>query len=185
MVCGEANDAVCARRVIVILQARALRARRTTNKENEMHRVVAATVLAGSVVMLAGMSAAARMQAPSQQVQQQLIALDKQWGEAGTDTAALNKILSDKMLALGQKGAAEGKKEQMAAIASTPSSGYVADEHKFEMLTPDIVVMTHRGTSTTSEGGKQVKESHRSLHVFQRVNGNWQVVANAQVPISQ
>jgi len=150
-----------------------------------MHRVFGATLVAVFVVMLVGMSTAAKMQAPSQQVQQQLIALDKQWGEAGTDTATLNKILSDKMLALGQKGEAEGKKEQMAAITSTPSTGYVADEHKFETLTPDIVVMTHRGTSTTTEGGKQVKESHRSLHVFQRTNGNWQVVANAQVPIQQ
>ena len=150
-----------------------------------MHRVLAATLLACSVVMMVGMSAAPRMQAPSQQVQQQLIALDKQWGEAGTDTAALNKIISDKMLALGQKGEAQGKKEQIAASTSTPSSGYVADEHKFETLTPDVVVMTHRGTSTTTEGGKQVKESHRSLHVFQRTNGNWQVVASAQVPISQ
>lgn len=149
-----------------------------------MHRVLAATLLVVSVVMV-GMSAAAGMQAPSQQVQQQLIALDKQWGEAGTDAAALNKILSDKMLALGQQGEAQGKKEQIAASTSTPSSGYVADEYKFETLTPDVVIMTHRGTSTTTEGGKQVKESHRSLHVFQRNNGNWQVVANAQVPIPQ
>jgi len=150
-----------------------------------MHRVFGATLAAVFVIMVVGMSTAAKMQAPSQQVQQQLIALDKQWGEAGTDAAILNKILSDKILALGQKGEAEGKKEQMAAITSTPSTGYVADEHKFETLTPDIVVMTHRGTSTTTEGGKQVKESHRSLHVFQRTNGNWQVVANAQVPIQQ
>jgi hypothetical protein len=150
-----------------------------------MHRVLAGTLLACSVVMMAGMSTAAKMQAPSQQVQQQLIALDKQWGEAGTDPTALNKILSDKMLALGQNGEAQGKKEQIAASTSTASSGYVADEHKFETLTPDVVVMTHRGTSTTTEGGKQVKESHRSLHVFQRNNGNWQVVASAQVPIPQ
>jgi hypothetical protein len=135
--------------------------------------------------MMVGMAAAAKGQAPSQQVQQQLIALDKQWGEAGTDTATLNKIIADNMLALGPKGEAQGKKEQIAASTSTPSSAYVADEHKFDMLTPDVVVMTHRGTSTTTEGGKEVKESHRSLHVFQRVKGNWQVVASAQVPISQ
>ncbi len=150
-----------------------------------MHRVLAATLLVGSVVLMVGGSAAAKMQTPSQQVQQQLIALDKQWGAAGTDTATLNKILSDNLIALGQKGEAEGKREQIAASTSTPSSGYVADEHRFEMLTPEVVVMTHRGTSTTTEGAKQVKESHRSLHVFQRINGNWQVVASAQVPISQ
>jgi hypothetical protein len=150
-----------------------------------MHRVHVVTLLAGSVVMMVGMSAAARMQAPTQQVQQQLIALDKQWGEAGKDTATLNKILSDNVLAVGQKGETQGKAEQIAASTSVSSSGYVADEHKFEMLTPDVVVMTHRGTATTTEGGNQVKESHRSLHVFQRINGNWQVVASAQVPIPQ
>lgn len=149
-----------------------------------MHRILAATLLTGSV-FLVGLPCAEAMEAPSQQVQQQLIALDKQWGEAGTDKAALNKILADKMLALGQKGEAEGKKEQIAASTSSGASGYVADEHKFEMLTPDVVVMTHRGTSTTTEGGKQVKEQHRSLHVFQRIDGNWQVVASAQVPIPQ
>ncbi len=149
-----------------------------------MRRVLIGTVLAGSFVMV-GMSAAARMLAPSSQVQQQLIAPDKQCGEAGTDKAALNKIIADNMVALGPKGEAEGKAEQIAASTTAPSSGYVADEHKFEMLTPDVVVMTHRGTSTTTEGGKQVKESHRSLHVFQRVNGNWQVAASAQVPIPQ
>ena len=148
-----------------------------------MHRVLAVTLLAVSVVMMTGLSAADRMQPPSQQVQQQLIALDKQWGEARADSAVLNKILSDKMLALGQNGEAQGKKEQIAQSTAIPSTGYVADEHKFEMLSPDLVVMTHRGTSTTTEGGKSVKESHRSLHVFQRTNGNWQVVASAQVPI--
>jgi ketosteroid isomerase-like protein len=150
-----------------------------------MHRVLAATLLGVSLVMMVGISAADRMQPPTQQVQQQLIALDKQWGEARADTAALNKILSDKMLALGPKGEAKGNKEQIATSTSTPSSDYVADENKFEMLSPDVVVMTHRGTSTTTEGGKPVKESHRSLHVFQRTNGNWQVVASAQVPIPQ
>jgi len=150
-------------------------------EENEMHRTVVATLMAGSLVLV-GMAADARTAAPTPELQKQLIALDKQWGEAGTDTATLNKILGDQMLALGQKGEAEGKKEQMAA-SSAPSSGYVADEHQFEMLSPDVVVMTHRGTSTVTEGGKPVKESHRSLHVFQRMNGNWQVVASAQVPI--
>jgi hypothetical protein len=43
--------------------------------------------------------------------------------------------------------------------------------------------MTHRGTATTTEGGKPVKESHRSLHVFQRIKGTWQVVASSQTPI--
>ena len=53
-------------------------------------------------------------------VQQDLIALDKQWGEAGSkgDTATLNKILSENFLGIGQKGEALGKQEQVAATTA-------------------------------------------------------------------
>src|SRR4029079_9741665 len=105
-------------------------------EEDEIHGTVVATLIAGSLVM-AGVAADARMAAPSPELQKQLIALDKQWGEAGTDMSTLNKIRGERMLALGQNGEAEGKKEQIAA-SSAPSSGYVADEHRFEMLSPDV-----------------------------------------------
>lgn len=153
-----------------------------------MRRVFAIALLASSSALIPAVVAADE-QAPPEAVQQQLIALDKQWGEAGTNTAILNKILADHMLALGPNGEAQGKQDQVAASATpaagAPTDSYLADEYKFDMLSPDIVVMTHRGTTTSTEGGKQVKESHRSLHVFQRKNGNWQVVASAQVPIPQ
>jgi len=149
-----------------------------------MKRVFAIAVLAISTALMSGV-VAANEQAPPEAVQKQLIALDKQWGEAGTDTAILNKILADHMLALGPNGEAQGKQEQVAAVVTAaggaPAGSYLADEHKFDMLSPDIVVMTHRGTTTSASG----KESHRSLHVFQRKNGNWQIVASAQVPIPQ
>jgi hypothetical protein len=146
-----------------------------------MQRVFAATLLAGSAALGAGLYAA-EMQAPSQPVQQELIALDKKWGET-VDKAMLDKLLADNMLSVGPKGEGGGKKEQIATLLGTPTTGYVADEYKFEMLTPDIVVMTHRGTSTSMEGGKPVKESHRSLHVFQRIKDNWQVAASGATPI--
>jgi hypothetical protein len=146
-----------------------------------MQRLFAATLLAGSAALGAGLYAA-EMQAPSQAVQQELIALDKKWGET-VDKAMLDKLLADNMLSVGPKGEGGGKKEQIAALLGTPTTGYVADEYKFEMLSPDIVVMTHRGTSTSTEGGKPVKESHRSLHVFQRIKDNWQVAASGATPI--
>lgn len=153
-----------------------------------MKRVCAITLLVSFAALIPSV-AAPNGQAPPEAVQQQLIALDKQWGEAGSNTALLNKILADHMLALGPNGEAQGKQDQIAASATpaggAPTGSYLADEHKFDMLSPDIVVMTHRGTTTTTESGKQVTESHRSLHVFQRKNGNWQIVANAQVPIPQ
>ena len=122
-------------------------------------------------------------------IQQALISLDKEWGGAGADTAKLDKIIGDNLLAVGTKGQAQDKKEMIAdnkATASAVQNGsYVADEYKFEMLSPDVVVMTHRGTTKGMENGKEVTESHRSLHVFQNRDGHWQVVANAQIPIAK
>jgi hypothetical protein len=128
---------------------------------------------------------------PSPSVQEALIALDKQWGEAGGkgDTATLNKILSDNYLGIGQKGEILGKQEQVAATTATSANvqnaSYTADEYKFETLSPDVIVMTHRATIKGMQGGKELTESHRSLHVFQKRGGQWQVVASTQLPIKE
>ncbi len=141
--------------------------------------------------MVLGQGKSADKKAPSQQIQQSLIALDKQWGEAGSkgDTATLNKILGDSFTGIGAKGEALGKQEQVAATTATSSNvqnpSYTADEYKFESLTPDVIVMTHRATTKGTQDGKEVTESHRSLHVFQKRGGQWQVVANAQLPIKE
>jgi len=120
-------------------------------------------------------------------VQQALIALDKEWGQTGGDTAKLDKIIGDHVLAIGPKGEAQDKKELVAANAAVASgvtnTSYTPDEYKFEMLSADVVAMTHRGTTKGMKDGKEVTESHRSLHVFQKNGGKWQVVANAQLPI--
>lgn len=122
-------------------------------------------------------------------VQDALISLDKQWGEAGNDTAKLDKIVGQNALAVGPKGEAQDKQQLVSTTTATAAglqnASYNADEYKFEMLSPDVVVMTHRGTTKGTQDGKEVTESHRSLHVFQKINGQWQVVGNAQVPISQ
>lgn len=122
-------------------------------------------------------------------VQQALISLDKQWGEAAGDTAKLDKIIGQNALAVGTKGEAQDKQQLIDANKATSAGmqnpSYTADEYKFEMLSPDVIVMTHRATAKGTQNGKEVTDSHRSLHVFQKVGGRWQVVANAQVPIEQ
>jgi hypothetical protein len=122
-------------------------------------------------------------------VQKALIALDKEWGEAGGDAAKLDKIIGDSALAIGPKGEAQDKQQLIAsnkaASADVTNATYSADEYKFDMPSSDVVVMTHRGTIKGMQNGKEVTESHRSLHVFQKQNGRWQVVANAQLPIAQ
>src|SRR3954469_12249812 len=106
-----------------------------------MRLLFTVTLLAGSIALAPSVHAAAMQQAPSQQVQQELIALDKKWGET-LDKAMLEKLIADNALIVGPQGEGGGKKEQIASITATPTSGYVADEYKFEMLTPDIILMT-------------------------------------------
>jgi hypothetical protein len=150
-----------------------------------MRRILAVTFVCTAVTLVVSPQA---KDAPAD-VQQALISLDKEWGEAGTDTAKLDKLIGDNVLSIGEKGVAQDKKQLIAANKATSSdlqnASYVADEHRFDMLSPDVVVMTHRGTTRGMQNGKEVTESHRSLHVFQKQNGRWQVVANAQLPIGQ
>jgi Domain of unknown function (DUF4440) len=150
-----------------------------------MKRSLAITVLCTAVALVISAQAA---DVPKD-VQQTLISLDKQWGEAGGDTAKLDKIIGDNLVAVGPKGEAQDKQQMMAANKATSSgtqnASYTPDEYKFEMLSPDVIVMTHRGTTKGMQNGKEVTESHRSLHVFQKRDGRWQVVANAQLPITK
>jgi ketosteroid isomerase-like protein len=150
-----------------------------------MKRILAVLVLCAAVALAISIHA---KEVPSD-VQQALIALDKQWGNAGADAAKLDKIIGDDLLAVGTKGEEQNKKQMIADNIATASQAqnvtYTADEYKFNMLSPDVVVMTHRGTTKGMENGKEVTESHRSLHVFQKQNGGWRVVANAQIPVTK
>lgn len=150
-----------------------------------MKRIFAVCLLLGC----AGFVISTQAKSVPNDVQQSLIAIDKQWGEAAGDSAKLDKIISDNLVAIGNNGEAQDKQQLIAFDKSDPTGlqnpKYVADEYKFEMLSPDVVVMSHRATTTGTKDGKEATESHRSLHVFQKREGRWQVAANAQLPITQ
>jgi len=150
-----------------------------------MKRMLTITLFCAAVPLIAS----AQANNVPKDLQQTLIALDKEWGNSGTDAAKLDKIYGDNLIAVGTKGEAQDKKQAIADNVATgtgvQNASYVADEYKFEMLGPDVVVMTHRGTTKGMKDGKEVTESHRSLHVFQKRDGHWQVVANALVPIEK
>jgi len=148
-----------------------------------MKRILAIALLCVPMVLVIGSQA---KEVPDD-VQQALIALDKEWGQTAGDTAKLDKIIGDHVLAIGPKGEAQDKQQLVTAnatvAAGVTNATYTPDEYKFEMLSSDVVAMTHRGTTKGMKDGKEVTESHRSLHVFQKNGGKWQVVANAQLPI--
>jgi hypothetical protein len=150
-----------------------------------MRRILVITI----VCALMGVLVSTQAKNVPTDLQKALIALDKEWGEAGGDAAKLDKIIGDSVLAIGPKGEAQNKQQLIAsnkaASADVTNSTYTADEYKFDMPSSALVVMTHRGTTKGMQNGKELTESHRSLHVFQKQNGRWQVVANAQLPVAQ
>ena len=106
----------------------------------------------------------------------ELIELDKKWGESvGAD--ALAPILSDEILAIGAEGL--GDKAQMLKDAeeAEPVTGpYNAGDYKVRFLSDDVAVMVH---STPAP------DSHWSMHVWQKIEGEWRVAATAGVPIEE
>ena len=105
-----------------------------------------------------------------------LIKLDKEWGESrGAD--ALAPLLSDDVMEINAEGAG-GKKEMLAnADANPPPDGpYQSADYQVKFLSDDIAVMTH-----SSSGN----DPHRSMHVWQMIDGKWKVAATAAVPVAK
>ena len=80
-----------------------------------MKRILAITVLCMAVALVVGTQA---KDVPND-VQQTLISLDKQWGQAGVDTAKLDKIIGDNLLAISPKGEAQDKQQLIADNKAT------------------------------------------------------------------
>ena len=75
-----------------------------------MKRFLAISVLCMAVALVVS----AQAKDVPNDVQQTLISLDKQWGEAGGDTAKLDKIIGADLLAVSSKGEAQDKHQLIA-----------------------------------------------------------------------
>jgi hypothetical protein len=105
-----------------------------------------------------------------------LIDLDKKWGESeGVD--ALAPMLSDDILSIGVEGLIGKAKMLEAADEAEPATAaYDAGDYKVQFLSDDVAVMVH---------STQVPEPHWSMHVWQKLDGEWRVTATASVPIEE
>ena len=106
-----------------------------------------------------------------------LIALDKQWGEAGGkgDTATIAKLLADDLVSVTETGV-RGKKEELADNEPAPAgTKYEPTDFKVTFLDANTAIMTH---STTGD------DAHVSLHVWSKKSGAWQVVATSTTPVA-
>jgi len=131
-------------------------------------KVVISAVL---VTLLAGLAVAMHHETDA------LIELDKEWGAAAQGeeaVAAINRIVSDDVLAIGVNGL--GSKEAMIEATQgddAPTGPYMADNYEVKFLTDDVAVMVHHA----GDPGP-----HWSLHVWQKKGEKWMVVASASAP---
>ena len=122
--------------------------------------------------------------------EQELIAIDKQWGEAGLkgDSAVLERILADDFIGNSPTGVATKAQNIAEAKTNAPNitnATYVADEYTVRFLDPNTAVMTHRAVEKGLNKGKEYTDQHRSMHVWVKRDGRWQVVASQASPIPQ
>jgi hypothetical protein len=58
-------------------------------------------------------------------------------------------------------------------------------QHRTGILSSSKIPATGERKAKKGEIGLHSGTTHRSLHVFQKLDGRWQAVANAQLPIAQ
>ena len=122
--------------------------------------------------------------------EQELITLDKSWGDAGLkgDTAVLERLLADDFIGNSPTGVATKAQNIAEAKTNAPNitnATYVADEYTVRLLDANTAVMTHRATEKGLNKGKEYTDQHRSMHVWVKRDGRWQVVASQATPIPQ
>ena len=100
-----------------------------------------------------------------------LINLDKQWGSAGGPDG----FVSDDVVGIGPTGIIGIAEVRQAAVGPSDEE-YVVDGYQVNFLSADIAVMVH-----TASGSNP----HSSLHVYQKQDGKWMVVANASAPLGE
>jgi len=123
-------------------------------------------------------------------VDQALIKLDQEWGEAGLhgDTATLERILADNFQGSGPTGVitkAQSIAQAKSDAANITNATYKADEYTIRWLDKDTAIMFHRAVEKGQNKGADYTEQHRSIHVWKKVNGQWQVVASQSLPVPQ
>ena len=105
-----------------------------------------------------------------------LVELDKKWGESeGAD--ALAPMLLDEIVAINPDGIGDKKSMLEQADSAEPATGpYEASNYKVRFLSEDIAVMVHSAPTP---------EPHWSMHVWQKVDGEWRVAATATAPMAE
>ena len=103
-----------------------------------------------------------------------LIQMDRDWtaSELRGDKKAASMVVADDFWGTQPDGSMQNKAQYLADLKATKDTD-VADEYVVRFFSPDVAVMTHRGTVT---GEKPLQ--YRSTHVWVNRAGKWQIVAH-------
>ena len=97
-------------------------------------------------------------------------------------------LLADDFIGNSPTGVATKAQNIAEAKTNAPditNATYVADEYTVRFLDPNTAVMTHRAVEKGLNKGKEYNDQHRSMHVWVKRDGRWQVVASQATPILQ
>lgn len=120
--------------------------------------------------------------------EQELIRLDREWGTASMkgDAAFLNSIYADDYSVVTAEGTRNKQQVIEATVkdaAAIKSPSYASDNYVVRFIGNDTAIMTHTGIASGIEGGKPFNDPHRSIHVWVKRNGRWQVFSTFAAPL--
>jgi len=142
------------------------------------------------VVTLIGMAfgAAILAQTKAENVEQELIELEKDWGdaEARRDVAFFEQILADEYMFTDPEGAVRTKVQYIANLKSGDLTviSSVLEDIKVDVY-GDAAVCFGRATSKAQLKGKDISSQYRFTDTWIRRAGRWQYVADHSSEIAQ
>jgi ketosteroid isomerase-like protein len=152
-------------------------------KEGEMSRIVFAV---GLVVLVLGVAILAQTQ--SENVEQELTKLEKEWGDAEVkrDIAFFDLILADEYMFTNPQGAVWTKAQYIASLKSGDLRviSSVLDEIKVNVY-GDSAVCFGRVTGRAQLKGKDISSQYRFTDTWVKRAGRWQCVADHSSEIAQ
>jgi len=139
-------------------------------------------------LFILGFGLATLAQKQTQSVEQELIKLENEWGQAfyKRDIAFADRFLADDYTGTEEKGIVMTKAQELEDLKSGVhlSTSGVQDDIRVRVY-GDAAVVTGRTTVKGQYQGKEFTSRYRWTHTFIRRDGQWQCVASHISRISQ
>ncbi|HEX8368231.1 MAG TPA: penicillin-binding transpeptidase domain-containing protein [Pyrinomonadaceae bacterium] len=132
---------------------------------------------AGFIVLLS----AASLPAQSGEVEQQILALNREWADAIVrgDIKSLENLFSDDMIVTSGNGTVRGKKEELEDVRPNPDIKtyfFNTDDVRVRVYA-DAAVLSGRAKWRINYQGKDIDHERRYTSVYAKEKGQWRMVA--------